>query len=68
MAKVTKFKQISNLIKLKQEQASERSTLGINFPSFENNRFSNIGFEQEREALKNKVERSFHTNSKGRFR
>jgi hypothetical protein len=42
--------------------------MGINYPSYENNRFSNISFEQEREALKSKVERSFHSNSKGKFR
>lgn len=64
--KISKFKEISNCVKPKLELVSEN--IIPTSPTSNNPRFTNLISEQDREALKQKVERSFHSNERMKFR
>jgi hypothetical protein len=66
VAKLSKFKEISNCVKTKQELASENILPAS--PAANNTKLINLIAEQEREALKQRVERSFHSNERMKFR
>jgi hypothetical protein len=62
VVKLSKFKDISNSIKTKYEMASEKNLPLPTTAGQNNTKLINLISEQERDALKQRVERSFHSN------
>lgn len=61
VVKLSKFKEITNSVKTRQELASE-NILPASPSAVINTKFINLIAEQERDTLKQRVERSFHSN------